>query len=290
MLLRQDEKQTASQKYIKLKSLSDKLRILFQFVSPRQIYAKVLQCARRSGSFTVEAAFVLPLFLFAALVALGLFPLLLLQTQVNGGLQYAARIMAVSYQDFEKEGNNLSLVEGEILFRRYMKEHGCDEDALSHGLNSISLLQSDVSGDYVALVADYNVQLPISFWNINTLPVEQCVRVKKWTGADPDLTDADDAYVYITPSGNAYHSSTECSYLKLSIQSVSLSAVKQLRSKDGSIYYPCSCYKGGSRVYITNYGTEYHGDLNCSSLKRTIYKVTKDQVGSRHPCAKCFGQ
>lgn len=290
MLLRQDEKQTASQKYIKLKSLSDKLRISFQFVPPGQIYAKVLQCARRSGSFTVEAAFVLPLFLFAALAALGLFPLLLLQTQVNGGLQYAARIMAVSYQDFEKEGNNLSLVEGEILFRRYMKEHGCDEDALSHGLKSISLLQSDVSGDYVVLVADYNVQLPISFWNINTLPVEQCVRVKKWTGANPNLTDTDDAYVYITPSGNAYHSSTECSYLKLSIQSVSLSAVKQLRSKDGSIYYPCSCYKGGSRVYITDYGTEYHGDLNCSSLKRTIYKVTKDQVGSRHPCAKCIGQ
>lgn len=288
MLLRQDKKRNANHIYIKSKSLSDNLRALSPFFPQRQRCAKVLQCVLQKGSFTVEAAFVLPLFLFAALAVLGLFPLLLLQTQVNNGLQYTARIMAVSYRDAMEEKSILSIAEGEVLFRHYMKEHGCDEDALARGMNSISLLRSEVSGDYVTLVADYDVQLPISFWSISSLPVEQCVRVKKWTGADSKTVDAEDSYVYITPSGNAYHSTPECSYLRLSVQSASVSALNTLRNKDGSIYYPCSCYNGESRVYITDYGTEYHGNLSCSSLKRTIYKVTKEQIGSRHPCTKCF--
>ena len=96
----------------KLKSLSNPLRTLSEDTSltiPLKSNAKALQCVRRSGSFTVEAAFVLPLFLFAALVVLGIFPVLLLQIQVNHGLQYAARLTAVSYQDQTEEGNILSL-------------------------------------------------------------------------------------------------------------------------------------------------------------------------------------
>lgn len=275
------------------KSLSGKIRTLHNKIS-YLIYcdekrAKALQYAHQRASFTIEAAFVLPLFLFAAVVVLGLFPMLVLQVQVNSSLQYAARIMAVSWQDADEEGSVLSLMEGTLLFRRYMKEHGCEESALSHGVNSISLIHSDVSGDYVTLVADYNVSLPIAFWKTKSLPVRQCVRVKKWTGANPKQTgNGEDDYVYITPSGTAYHSSAECSYLKLSIRSVPKTAVGFLRNQDGSIYYPCSCYHRQSTVYVTDYGTDYHGDLNCSGLKRTIYKVSKDHAGGRHACSKCF--
>lgn len=250
-------------------------------------YAKALQCVCRKASFTVEAAFILPLFLFAAVIVVGLFPMLKIQTQVNAGLQYAARMMAVSWQDSEDNCEVLSLAEGEVLFRTYMNEHGYEESVLKNGLTSISLLGSDLSGDYVTLSADYRVQLPISFWKLNSLPVEQCVSMKKWTGAAENDTDGEDCYVYITPEGAAYHSSAECSYLKLSIRAVPVSTVNSLRNKSGAIYYACSCYEGGSTVYITDYGTQYHSDLSCSGLKRTIYKVSADQVGDRHACSKC---
>ena len=274
----------------KFKSLSNLLRTLSEvtsLINPSCFNAKALQYARRRGSFTVEAAFVLPLFLFAALIFLGIFPILQLQIQVNNGLQYAARITAVSWRDREDESGVLSLAEGQLLFQRYLREHGCEDTALPGGVSSISLLHSDFSGDYVCLVADYDAELPIAFWGIDTLPVEQCVRMKKWTGADAGASADEDGYVYITPSGGAYHSTAECSYLKLSIQSVLMREVPQMRNKDGGIYYPCSCYQGELRVYITDYGKEYHGDLQCSSLKRTIYKVPMEQVGNRHACARC---
>ena len=260
------------------------------FVSPNNTCAKALPCARTKGSFTVEAAFILPLFLFAAAAVIGMFPMLMIQMQVNSGLQYAARIMAVSFQDSEDDGTILSLAEGEILFRTYMEEHGYEDSVLEQGLNSISLLSSDLSGDYVTLTASYETELPISFWNIQTLPVSQSVKMKKWTGAVADDGDdeGEEGWVYITPSGSAYHKTAECPYLKLSIRSVSVSELGTLRNKSGGIYYACSCYKGGSLAYITDYGTQYHGDLNCSGLKRTIYKVSVDNVGDRHACSKCY--
>ena len=273
-----------------LKSLSNLLRTIYKFIfftTPLHFNAKALQYARWKASFTVEAAFVLPLFLFAALVVLGIFLVLLLQVQVNNGLQYAARIVAVSCQETEEENGLFSLAEGQLLFRKYMGEHGCEESVLDRGISSISLIHSDFSGDYVCLVASYDAKLPVSFWGIDALPVEQCVRVKKWTGADSGASVGEDGYVYITPSGSAYHSTSECSYLKLSTRSVPQIGVGSMRNKDGSIYYPCSCYRGELRVYITDYGTEYHGDLECSGLKRTIYKVSRDSIEGRHACAKC---
>lgn len=257
-------------------------------VIPDTAHAKALQCVCQKASFTVEAAFILPLFLFAAVIVLGMFPMLKIQIQVNAGLQYAARMVAVSWQDSEDNHESLSLAEGKILFRTYMSEHGYEESVLKYGLAGISLLGSDLSGDYVTLSADYQVQLPISFWKLSSLPVSQCVSMKKWTGAAQDEADGGDSYVYITPEGTAYHSSAECSYLKLSIRAVSVSSVGSLRNKSGGIYYACSCYEGGSLAYITDYGTQYHGDLSCSGLKRTIYKVSPDQVGDRHACSKCY--
>lgn len=229
-----------------------------------------------------------PLFLFAVLVILGFFPVLQLQVQVNHALQYAARMTAVSCQDPEEDHSAAAFVEGQLLFRSYLKKYGWTEAALPGGISSISLLRSDCSGDYILLAASYQAQLPISFWKIDQLPVEQCVRMKKWTGADPEAAGgAEEGYVYVTPTGSAYHSTSACSYLKLSTRSVSIAAVQALRNQDGSIYDACSCFHGESKVYITDYGTEYHGDLSCSSLKRTICKIPEAQIGNRHACAKC---
>lgn len=243
------------------------------------------------GSFTVEAALVVPIFLLALLVFLGFFPLLLIQTQVNAALQYTARIMAVSYQDEEEEGSIVSLAEGILLFRSYLGEHGLSEDFLENGVNSISLANTDLSGEYVQLVANYEVELPTGFWGIDSLPVEQCVSAKKWTGAGSDSSDgeADTEYVYITPTGSVYHTTTSCPYLSLSTRSVSYSSLSSLRNSNGHSYSACSCYSGENIVYVTNYGTLYHGSLSCSYLKRTIYKVKLDAVGDRSACSKCGG-
>ncbi len=292
MLLRRiHHKRNSKSKDKKHKSLSYRLRTFNQsihFVSPKNKSAKALQRACPRGSFTVEAAFVLPLFLFAALVVLGLFPILKLQTEVNNGLQYAARTKAVAWQGDEPGLGTLLSGSGRSLFCSYMEEHGYEGSVLADGLDSISLAVSDRDGDYVTIVASYDAMLPISFWNFDSLPVKQSVKMKKWTGAsDADQDESEGSYVYVTPTGSAYHSRADCPYLKLSIRSVDMSAIGSLRNASGGIYYPCRCYNGGGTAYVTTYGTQYHSDLECSSLKRTIYKVSVDAAADRHPCSKC---
>ena len=133
------------------------------------------------------------------------------------------------------------------------------------------------------------MKLPVFWTKWGKLPVKQQIVCKKWTGASlSSAGDEDGAYVYITPYGNAYHSSAECKTLKLSIRSVPRTGISALRSEDGSIYYPCRCAGTSSKnVYITDYGTEYHGNIACSGLKRTVYRVLRSQVGDRHPCMRC---
>lgn len=249
--------------------------------------AKVLQCVCLSGSFTVEAAFVVPLFLFAALAVLGLFSLLKVEMKVNEALQYTARTMAVSFHDTGEPDARITFGECQVIFRTYYAGHGGVPEDIQGGMAGISLLRSEWSGDYVELIADYRVKLPISFWRIRVLPVEQCVRAKKWNGASAGEEGEANVYVYITPKGNAYHSTPSCSYLALSIRNVPLIQAQNMRSRDGSIYYACSCYHGGDSVYVTDYGNRYHGSLTCGGLKRTIYQVTRDQVEHRHACSKC---
>lgn len=270
--------------------------ILIPFLNYPQIQniVKALCCGRLRcrGSFTVEAAFVIPFFLMACVVVLGLFPLLLVQVQVSNALQYAARMTAVSYRDVQDAHDVLSLAEGEILFFTYLNAHGCDEEAISGGKAGISFLTSDLSGDYVVLDAGYVVELPLRFGNVGNLPVHQSVKARKWTGASDSAEGSGGGTggtVYITPYGNAYHSSTECSSLALSVHSVSVHGLRQLRNDSGGKYYPCTCYNGSDAVYITNYGAEYHSTLTCSDLKRTVFEVPMEQIGQRHPCAICNG-
>ena len=252
---------------------------------------KALQYVRLTGSFTVEAAFVVPLFLFAAVVFLGLFRLLSVEVQVTGGLQYASRMLAVSCcEQDEPIEETVLLLKGRILFQKYLGEHGCKMEGIQNGTAGISFWGSRVSDTYVELRASYQVALPVTFWKMKRLPVRQCVRSRRWIGACSAGTAGDEAvYVYITETGSAYHQSASCAYLDLSIRNVTLQQAQLLRNKNGNIYYPCSCVKKGqTSVYITDYGTQYHGDLSCSGLKRTVYKIKKEEAGARHPCSKCW--
>lgn len=45
--------------------------------------------------------------------------------------------------------------------------------------------------------------------------------------------------MYITETGSVYHTSLDCSYLKLSVKQICHNEVVNYRSDDGSKYYAC---------------------------------------------------
>lgn len=116
-----------------------------------------------------------------------------------------------------------------------------------------------------------------------------------WTGYElsrADKSNAEELYVYVTETGTVYHKNRSCSYLNPSIKQVAVSSVKDQRNKSGAIYYACPLCDDrsmGESCYITDYGTNYHTSITCSGLKRTIYEVKLSEVRGKGPCSKCGG-
>lgn len=249
-------------------------------------------CTFRKASFTIEAAVIFPLFAGFLITILFFFKALMVQQSVEAALQYTGRKMAVLACESEEKGTLLDLAAAEAVFDEAKKEVG--GLVTYQGCVGICLdaLQSSFSGNYIELYTAYDVPLPIGFFGKQEVRIAQSVKTRKWTGYRGESNGTEtDRFVYVTPTGHAYHESMDCAYLDLSIQSVSYPAVENLRNANGERYDKCeNCGKADGAVYITSYGNRYHSSLTCSGLKRTVYLIRISEAQGYHACQKCAGK
>lgn len=205
----------------------------------------------KSASMTIEAAFVLPLFLFAVMNLMSLIEIYRLQSNMNMKLHQTVKEMAVL---------------GTVV--DVMGEDEC-----------IDLIYPYKAEPYAAMVG------------FQEFMMFSRMRTRAWTGYDNKVAQPveNEEKVYVTEYGEVYHMTKSCSYLKLSIRAVALDFVEELRNADGSRFYQCE--KCGSKctntVFVTSYGNCYHATLRCNGLKRTIKEIPLWQVGNRAACKKC---
>ena len=270
-----------------LKQILNKIQI--SLPGKKQSNREAPHCIRAEASYLAEAAVAVPFFVGAMVVCLFFFRVLQVEAEVSNALMQAGRELAVA--SFQESGR----LEGPLAARQKVLS-GLSADSVSGqfihgGRMGISLLQSDFSGNYILLQADYRIRLPIGLFGRIDFPVTQRVKCRKWTGASDDDGGEEESFVYITPTGTAYHSTKECRYLRLSIRQIPYNQAENRRSENGSRYYACNrCMKNEnpySMVYITSYGNRYHGKIDCSGLKRTIFAVRLSEVGTRHACSGC---
>ncbi len=257
------------------------------------------------ASFTVEAALVIPMVTCFFAAILFLFHVLEVQLCVQTGMEQTGRKLAV-YAAAETEngtdaaagkengaGAAAETATAKILLVKNLRENEEIAKWVVGGAAGLSLLESDMEGDDIDLVVNYRMEFPLRLLQPFSVHIKQRTKVRKWTGWNPGAGEDEDPWVYITESGSVYHTTKNCTHLKLSIQPVSLAELAGRRNLDGAIYHACpQCVgkeKAAGIVYITDYGDRYHTNLNCSGLKRTIYTVRKSEVGNRRACSKCGG-
>ena len=249
---------------------------------------------QRNASFLIETMIVLPLFVCFAVFLLFHFRVMEVQSDVGQALLYTARFMAASAYneaDTTDNGDFVNMTEATVLFHAKLTEYGCPDRFIEFGQFGISLAESDLDGRDIKLAAVYNMRLPVSVFGIKSYTITQNAVAAKWIGDREVTVSEEDVWVYITPSGKAYHSSTDCPYLDLTIRAVSWTDLLTARNKSGATYKECeTCWREASLfqlVYITDYGDRYHTTLTCPGLKRTILMVKPSEVGDRHACSKC---
>lgn len=242
-------------------------------------------CICRKASLTLEATIVIPLMVGFLVCILFFFRVIQVQAAVEQAIVATGRAIAVESSVVDSE--EMLFLSAEALLLNALQEDPVVGDYVENGTLGIWLFESDFSGANILLHAEYRMKLPVSFFDIEYISLVSENSFRKWTG-DRGST-AEETWVYVTPNGVVYHSSTECRSLDLSVKSAMSSVISKYRGKDGQKYYPCSRCVQEERgiVFYTDYGTLYHGDVSCSSLKRSIQRIPKSEIRGRKGCSFC---
>lgn len=252
------------------------------------------------GSLTVETALVLPLFLFFMITVLQYGRCMETAVQFGNALAETGKNMAVSAYMTRYGGDTGSAADvvTSALSAAYAKSQVMSRTSDTSCIRNANMLLSSFleEDEMIRLVLTYQVKTPIGTVKLPWNFFIQSAFVRAWTGRETGTgtenseggENADD-YVYVTITGSVYHEDPDCTHLKLSVREVSAVSVPGLRNNNGAIYHVCEkCGNfGSSTVYITNEGNRYHSSLSCSGLKRTVRKITREEVSQMRCCSKC---
>ena len=241
-----------------------------------------IKTGRQKAVYTVEASVIMPIFLFICMAVFLFFRVLAVEWGVFVALTETVREAAVCGGE---EAAAIGLAQVRIA------GGGMPLSFVRHGALGMDFSQSEVTDKNVELVVSYSIPVPMDFFGLKKIRVTQRAKAHRWVGFDPKEGKGQGGeLVYVTETGVAYHGSLKCSYLNPSIRTVSKNEIDQKRNASGHKYYPCPLCRGGSGVvFITTYGENYHGNIGCSGLKRTIRSITRDRAVEEgfHPCGKC---
>lgn len=251
------------------------------------------------GSLTLEAACVLPLFLFAMISVLYFVQIVSLSVNLTGAFCETGKELAV-YAYVKENGG---LPKGQVsdlitggLSTAYAKSKVIDRAKLKSGNGSLSMIQSSFlkKGKVIDLVGRYRVKYPVTLFPLPKLYILSRGYVRAWTGRDGTNGDGSTAgngeMVLVTVNGSVYHKDPNCTHIKLSIKTVNQAIVESLRNQSGGKYHPCeNCGGGYGSVYITDTGNRYHSSLGCSGLKRGLLLIPASEVEGWQSCSRCGG-
>ena len=97
--------------------------------------------------------------------------------------------------------------------------------------------------------------------------------------------------VFVTDYESVYHTSQDCTHIKLTVKHVGIQNALQGKNQYGNKYHPCEkCMKGHGNdrfVYITEKGNRYHSDSLCGGLARHVRLMKKSEAENRSACSRC---
>ena len=262
------------------------------------------------GSMTMEAALVLPVFLFFVLQLLSIIPMLNVTMSMEAAMHQTSKKMALYAYAYEKilpDDNEILrelssfTLSGSYAKTEVVKNAGreyLDDSLIKNGSDGISFLLSEVmKEDLVNLIATYQIKSAFLILPFPEMTMVQRCQMKAWTGYDnlsnQDAEETD--YVYVTKTGTVYHEDRNCTYLVLSIEACLSKDITNKRNSNGNLYQCCAlCQEQeenmSQTVFITKDGSKYHKTLDCSALKRTVSTIPCSETGDLRPCSRCSKQ
>lgn len=262
--------------------------------------------SRAEASMTVEASFVLPLFLFFFLnlstsiemIRLhGNLQLALWETgncvTAYGGMAWETNTQETNVQEdswwveFVGVAGAYTYIKAQVV--DYLGEDYLENSPLTNGVNSLQFLESNVyeSEDCFEVVVTYSVSPMSSIAGFIPFRMANRYYAHLWNGYE---IPKGETFVYITENGRVYHTNRECTHLQLSTQKVEHREALTGQNIQGERYKACEkCCESivAGMVYITEEGNCYHSTSSCTGLKRTVICVPISEVEKWSLCMRC---
>ena len=226
------------------------------------------------ASMTIEAAMALPIFLFTVLNILWIIEIYRLHSTLLYALHETGTKMTIygyAYQKIldEDEDTGLEALIENVAFTEFYVRGQVNK-----------IVGQDYISPFIHMPGLFDARFYTRYYS------------RAWTGYEKTKSGLkkNESMVYVTANGVAYHTSTKCNYLDLSIKEIRFDHVKYLRNASGERYYACEvCGQNViSIAYITNHGNKYHGYRNCSGLKRNIIEIPLSRARDKYkPCSGC---
>lgn len=268
---------------------AEKIRRIFLCVQGKRQLLTGRKAAR--AGLTVEAAFVVPLFLLAMAAVISLLDIYRIQAEVKTSLSESARELgmyayAADTGSDSPVGGAVSTAVCALYGRQKLPDLGENVQ--------VTLARSSYKGGVITLTADIFYTLPVTFGPVKTLHLVNTASAGVWVGDTKEKwtgnSGGSEEMVYITENESVYHTSASCTHIHLSIHVGSKDAVENLRNEYGERYQSCAKCRGdanGGTVYYSDKGNCYHSSAACSGLKRTVKLVKKSEVSGKQMCQRC---
>ena len=257
--------------------------------------------AALKGSLTIEASIVLPIFVMAIMVLIFFVQAIQMQVQIqkalfNQTMKTAGYSYYLSQAEMPTEAEKF--FESEYIKLNIINELGdgfFKNGYIVNGKNGFILNFTNISDEGVVDIAlQYRMQVPFDIFGVGKLNFIARARCRTWDGKYSDITGSQGKMVYVTPYGEVYHISKNCSYIASSIKNCNYAEIGEKRNLSGAIYYPCQrCTESKipitvQLVYYTDYGTRYHLDTICSNLKNNVFAISESVATEKYrQCSKC---
>ena len=263
-----------------------------------------------SAGMTVEAAVVMPLFLFFFLNLGSAMEMMRLHGKMQLALwdigneltmyAYAVNNGKMDEEELQAEESGWwNELAGIAFASSYIKsrlvealgEKYIESSPVADGVSGLLLWESDIAGENgeVELVVTYGVEPVWGLAEFGTFRMANHYYAHDWSGYEiPEVMQT----VYVTENGEVYHLDRNCSYLKIVVLEVSREVLGELRNQNGAGYIPCKkCVYGSVPImlYVTETGDCYHFAKDCAGLKRTVRAIQLEQAAGYRACSRCGG-
>lgn len=284
-----------TKKYMNRPSLRVQKPALFQHIENSYLFRKfgkrvfffIFRKSKKAG-MTLEAALVVPIFLFAMLSLISVFDVIKIKNGMDLAVAEAGNELAIeSYGEYAdnlftplyvyyKIKNHLS----ENLSEKY-----CEMVSKYIVVSDLSFLEED---NTFRFRVDYKVTPDFFMTGFSPFYLHTSYYGHKWLGYSKNTET--EIMVYISENADVYHKDKNCSYLQIEIMEISYEELSNRRNQSGHKYKECGfCdrLEGNGKIYITQEGESYHNAKNCIGLTRTVYTVPLSKVSYKKVCSRC---